>query len=249
MNYAVQLAYKGKEFHGWQIQDNALSVQEALNKALNTILRHPIKTLGSGRTDTGVHAKEQYAMFQSELELNSFQHIKAINALLPNDIVVYGLYKIDEKANVRFDAIERVYEYRVCRRRDPFEKEYSALLLGNIDGDAMNRAAKYLLTLNDFGSFVKSGSLHNTSKCDLRQAQWEFNGHLWTFTIAADRFLRNMVRAIVGTLVELGEGRISLEEFKEICKTGNRSSAGRSMPAEGLFLKEVKYPEGYFQKI
>jgi tRNA pseudouridine38-40 synthase len=248
MNYAIQILYKGTNYHGWQIQDNAHSVQEELNKVLERLLNHPIKTVGSGRTDTGVHAKEQYVMFQSDLELDSYQHVKSLNGLLPKDIAVHGIFKIADKANVRFDAISRAYEYRICRRNDPFEKEYSAFLPYDLDFEKMNQGAEFLLSQKDFSSFAKSGSAQSTSICQIYQAAWKKEGYIWTFEIKADRFLRNMVRAVVGTLVEIGEGRISLEDLKEIVKTKNRSHAGRSMPASGLFLMEVKYPEGYFQK-
>jgi tRNA pseudouridine38-40 synthase len=249
MNYALRLAYKGTHFHGWQIQDNAKSVQGELNRALEVILRHPVKTLGSGRTDTGVHAMEQYAMFESDADLKPYEHLKAINALLPGDISVYGLYQIEDSANVRFDAIERRYEYRICRRRDPFQAEFSALLLAELNPEIMNRGADFLLSQKDFASFAKSGAAHQTSICDVRQAKWKMDGHVWTFEIAADRFLRNMVRAIVGTLVEMGEGKLDMEDLEKIFKEGKRSGAGRSMPAAGLFLKEVKYPEGYFREL
>lgn len=249
MKYALRIAYKGTHYHGWQIQENAHSVQEELNKALEVILRQPVKTLGSGRTDTGVHAREQYVMFDSDMELNSYDHLKSINALLPNDIAVFEINKIDENANVRFDAIERAYEYRICRQNDPFELERAAFLFGKMNSEIMNSGAEYLLTQKDFSAFAKSGSEQRTSICNIKSAGWTYNDHLWVFEISADRFLRNMVRAIVGTLVELGEGKISFEEYKEIFKSGKRSNAGRSVPAEGLFLKNVNYPEGYFQNI
>lgn len=249
MKYALRLAYKGTHFHGWQIQENAHSVQEELNRALEVILKHPVKTLGSGRTDTGVHAMEQYAMFDSDVEIKAYEHLKALNALIPGDISVYGIFRIGDSANLRFDAVERRYEYRICRRRDPFQTEFSALLMGELDSALMNCGAEFLLTQKDFASFARSGAAHLTSICDVREAKWRFDDHIWTFEIAADRFLRNMVRAIVGTLVEMGQGRLSLEDLKNIFKAGKRSLAGRSMPAAGLFLKEVKYPEGYFQEL
>ncbi len=249
MKYALQLAYKGTHYHGWQIQDNAHSVQGELNRVLEILLKHPVKTLGSGRTDTGVHAREQYVMFDSDMELNSYDHLKSINALLPKDITVFGLYKIEDKANVRFDAIERIYEYRICLRQDPFEIETAAFLFSKMDAEIMNRGAEYLLTQQDYSAFAKSGSEQRTSICNVKSAKWTFDDHLWVFEICADRFLRNMVRAIVGTLVELGEGKINFEEYKEIFKSGKRSNAGRSVPAEGLFLKNVNYPKGYFQEI
>ncbi len=249
MRYALQLAYKGTHFHGWQIQENAYSVQEEINGALEIMLKHSVKSQGSGRTDTGVHAKEQFIMFDSDEILESYRDLKTINALISKDIVCYGLYEISDNASLRYDAIMRSYEYRICRRRDPFEREFSALLLGEIDRDKMNRGTKYLLTQKNFKSFSKSGSDAKSGICHLAEANWDFNGHIWTFNISADRFLRNMVRAIVGTLVELGEGKISFEDFTQLFLSDKRSNAGRSMPAEGLFLKNVKYPEGYFKKI
>lgn len=249
MRYALKLAYKGTRYHGWQVQQNAHSVQAEINKALELILKEKIKSTGSGRTDTGVHAREQYLMFDSNIGLNSFEHLKALNAILPNDISAFGLYKIADSANLRFDAIEREYEYRICRRRDPFELETSALLFGDLDLQIMNQGAEYLLSQKDFASFEKSGAQTKTSICDIRKACWIENGHILSFEIAADRFLRNMVRAIVGTLVDLGKARISFDEYREIFRTGKRSDAGRSMPAEGLFLKRVKYPDNYFQEI
>ncbi len=249
MKYALQLAYKGTNYHGWQIQENAHSVQAELNRALETLLKHPVKTLGSGRTDKGVHAKEQYAMFDSIHDLNSFDHLLSINSLLPKDISVFGIFRIGDEANVRFDAIERVYEYRICRQRDPFELETCAFLFSQMDKELLNRGAEYLLTQKNFAAFAKSGSDQRTSICNINRADWKFNDHLWTFEIAADRFLRNMVRAIVGSMVELAEGKIDLKSYKKIFESDKRSRAGRSVPAEGLFLKKVTYPERYFQDI
>lgn len=249
MNYAIKIAYKGQNFHGWQIQDNAVSVQGELNKALEVILKHPVKSLGSGRTDTGVHAHEQYVMFESENELTSYKLLKSLNALLPDDIAVYGLYKIAENANLRFDAISRTYEYRICRRPDPFEVDYSAYWPHELNVEEMNRGAQYLLSQKDFSSFAKEGSVQQTSICDLMKAEWKEEGHKLIFEIQANRFLRNMVRAITGTLIDLGEGRIDLAELKRITESKNRSNAGRSMPAQGLFLKKVEYPKDYFQEI
>lgn len=249
MKYALQLSYKGTAFHGWQKQKNAKTVQEELNKGLGKVLGHKIESLGSGRTDTGVHAREQFAMFETEKELNSFKYLNSINAVLSYDISVYGLYKISEDANVRFDALSRTYEYRICKRKDPFEKEFSAFLPLELDVDAMNKGAEFLLSQKDFKSFAKSGSDQHTSICKLMEAKWEREGHILTFTIKADRFLRNMVRAITGTLIELGEGKIGLSDLETIVLNQRRSDAGKSMPACGLFLKNVEYPIGYFQKI
>jgi len=242
--YFLHLAYDGSTYHGWQVQPNAISVQEVITQALQTILRDPlVETLGCGRTDTGVHASEFYLHFDSQEELvDPEKEIYKLNNILPFDIACFSLIPVHPEAHARFDATERAYEYRIHTVKDPFLKKYSVFVPYDLDVEIMNKAGQLMLKYSDFAAFCKSGSDQHTTICDLIEASWVKEGNQLRFHIRANRFLRNMVRAIVGTMIDLGRGHISLEEFESILSSGARSNAGTSAPAHGLYLSEVKYP-------
>lgn len=242
--YFIQISYKGTAYCGWQIQPNAITVQEVLNKALGTLLRNPtIETLGCGRTDTGVHATKFYVHFDAEkILLEEGEFIYKVNALLPKDVAVSALIKVDEGSHSRFDATRREYEYHIHFKKDPFKQEASVYLPKKPDMDLMNEAASLLLKVSDFTSFAKLHGDALTNICNVDHAAWTSGKDSMCFTISANRFLRNMVRAVVGTLLMVGDKKISIEEFKQIIEDHNRSSAGMSVPAHGLYLTNVEYP-------
>jgi tRNA pseudouridine38-40 synthase len=241
--YFIQLAYDGTKYHGWQVQQNAVSVQELLNKALSTLLRQPIETTGCGRTDTGVHAKEYFAHFdsnKSEIENSKFEI--SLNALLPHDIAIKNIIPVHPEAHARFDATLRSYEYHIHFEKDPFLNGYSWLLRDRPNVELMNQAAAIIIEYSDFSCFSKSNTQVKTNNCKIVKAVWEQTEKGIVFKISADRFLRNMVRAIVGTLMMVGRGEVPVEGIRDIIQSKNRSRAGTSVPACGLYLTEVKYP-------
>lgn len=247
--YFIELSYRGTKYHGWQIQENAHSVQAELNKALSVLLKENISTLGAGRTDTGVHAKYFVAHFdtsRSDLNDNS-SFTYHLNQILPFDISIKSIHSVKPDAHARFDATSRTYEYIICRDKDPFWRELAWLYYGDLDIELMRKASKYLLNYTDFTTFSKVGSDNKTSICKILAANWEEKDNLLIFTISADRFLRNMVRAIVGTLIDVGRKKISVEYFVKIIEAMDRSLAGSSAPAEGLYLTGIEYPEGVSQ--
>jgi tRNA pseudouridine38-40 synthase len=247
LRYFIELAYKGTNYHGWQLQPNAVSVQELLNRAFSTILKTTINVSGAGRTDTGVHAAQMYAHFDIESELNVAQVVYKVNALLPNDIVVYTLLKTTDEAHARFDATSRSYEYRIFLGRNPFEIDTTWQQINKtLNVDKMNEAAEILLTFTNFKCFSRSNSDVTTYNCDVTKAVWIQTDKMLVFHITANRFLRNMVRAVVGTLLDVGTGKTTLEEFKDIIKSENRCNAGPSAPPQGLFLTNIQYPKTIF---
>lgn len=243
MRYFIELSYDGTNYHGWQRQPGVSSVQQTLEEALTTILQFKTVVTGCGRTDTGVHATQFFAHFDftGDLDLQLITH--KLNTVLPHDIGVFRLFEVEDEANCRFDAVERLYIYQVHQVKDPFLFNRSYFFKPEMDISAMNNAASYLLTVNDFESFCKAKAQNHTNICDVREAIWTINGTELSFKIRADRFLRNMVRAIVGTLIEVGTGKMSVVEFKRVVDSKDRSAAGRSVPACGLYLDRVKYPE------
>lgn len=246
--YFIQLSYKGTNYHGWQIQPNAVTVQELLIKAFSTILQEQIEITGAGRTDTGVHAINYIAHFDSnhnELDQNN-DFLYKINSFLPKDIVIHWIKKVNHDAHARFDAIKRTYKYYIHQEKDPFLIDTSYFYKHKLDMDLMNEAAKILFEYTDFTSFSKLHTDVKTNNCKIIKAEWIKKDHKIIFTITADRFLRNMVRAIVGTLMDVGRKKISLKEFKAIIENKNRSDAGVSVPAHGLFLTEIVYPDSIF---
>ncbi len=243
MRYILHLAYNGKPFHGWQIQPNAPSVQEELQLKLQILLKHPVDIVGCGRTDTGVHARNYFAHFDSNLDFDPIKLCFQLNALLPQEIAIYAILPTHDQFHARFDAIERAYQYVICAKPNPFLLDFSTLYTKPLNIDLMNEAAQILLNHTDFECFSKVHTDVKTFNCDIREAQWfETKQRTLVFQIKADRFLRNMVRAIVGTLMEVGSGKKSIEAFEAVLKSKNRSEAGMSVPAKGLFLTEIHYP-------
>jgi len=247
LRYFIELAYKGTNYHGWQLQPNAITVQELIQKSFSTILRTPIEVMGAGRTDAGVHAEQLFAHFNIENELNIDEVIYKVNAVLPEDIVVYNIRKSKVDSHARFDATSRSYEYRIFLGRNPFQNEVTWQLINKkLNVSKMNEAANFLLTYTNFKCFSRSNTDVKTYNCDVTKALWIKTEKSLIFHITADRFLRNMVRAVVGTLLDVGEGKTTLEEFKQIIKSENRCNAGSSAPPQGLFLTEVAYPNIIF---
>ncbi len=241
--YFIRLGYRGAPYHGWQIQPNAVSVQEEVERALSTILRVPISIVGAGRTDTGVNARTMYAHFDYDAGLPDKRKILvSINRLLGKDIAVYDLFEVADNAHARFDAMERTYKYFVTFEKTPFMYPLSWHCPCLLDIGKMNVAAEMLIETSDFTSFAKLHSDAKTNICKVSHAEWTMmDKHAAVFTITADRFLRNMVRAVVGTLVEVGRGKMTLDEFREVIERKDRCAAGQSMPGEALFLWDIKY--------
>lgn len=241
--YFVYLSYDGTRYHGWQIQPNGISVQEEMQKALSTLLREKIEIVGAGRTDAGVHARVMAAHFDYEAEIDCARLAYKLNRLLPRDVSVQKVMPVDADMHARFSAVRRTYHYYVHLRKDPFHRHYSCEMHYDLDFPLMNEAARYLLQVDDFASFCKSHTDVKTTICRVAQAEWVSDGDgLWHFVISADRFLRNMVRAVVGTLVEVGRHRMTIEQFRAVVDGKNRCKAGESMPGNALFLEDVRYP-------
>ena len=242
--YFIQLSYDGTSYHGWQIQPNGLSVQETVEKVLSVVARQSVSVTGAGRTDAGVHATFFVAHFDVENQnLDNDKIIHNLNCLLPADIAVQAIFKVHPEAHARFDALSRTYKYFLVRTKDPFSREYAAKESRIPDLKKMNEAALKLFHYNDFTSFSRLGTDVKTNICKVSVARWVEEGKGFVFAITADRFLRNMVRAIVGTLLEVGFGKISVEQFCTIIEAKDRSAAGASVPAKGLFLVDIGYPE------
>lgn len=245
--YFIYLSYDGTNYHGWQIQPNGISVQEVLMKALSTFLRKPIEVVGAGRTDAGVHARLMVAHFDFDAELDCATVVDKLNRLLPPDVAVYRVRRVKPEAHARFDATSRTYKYYITTRKDPFSRAFSWRIFQTLDFEKMNEAAQALFDYIDFTSFSKLHTDVKTNNCKMMYARWEQIGeHDWVFTIQADRFLRNMVRAVVGTLVEVGKGKLTVEGFRKVIEEKNRCSAGTSVPGNALFLVDVGYPEELF---
>ncbi len=242
MRYFIEIAYNGKNYFGWQRQPEQMSVQEVLEERLSTLLREEIKLTGAGRTDTGVHAKQLFAHFDSDKIENSDDFIFRMNSFLPKDISLKNIFKVKQDAHARFDAVEREYEYLISLEKDPFSQDFAFQINNKPDVDLMNQAAEMLLCHKDFQCFSRSKTDVKTYNCTIVKAHWEAKNNRLIFTIAADRFLRNMVRAIVGTLLDVGYGKTTLEDFQAILNSKSREEAGASAPAHGLYLTKVVYP-------
>ncbi|HET6559150.1 MAG TPA: tRNA pseudouridine(38-40) synthase TruA [Prolixibacteraceae bacterium] len=245
--YFIELAYKGTRFHGWQVQPNGVSVQESLEKALSTITRESIAVTGAGRTDTGVHASYFVAHFEStndHLAHPDFAH--KLNRFLKEDIAIFSIQKVSATSHARFDAISRTYQYNINLHKDPFSTDTSWYFYRQPDVEAMNKAAQILFDYTDFTSFSKLHTDVKTNNCKIMQAEWAQQDHKLVFTVKADRFLRNMVRAIVGTLLEVGIGKMDLNDFRQVIEQKDRGAAGLSVPAHGLFLTGIEYPKEIF---
>lgn len=242
MRYFIEFAYNGKNYHGFQTQPNATSVQETLTNALQLLVDKSIQIVGAGRTDSGVHAKQMFAHFDVENAIENSLLIPKLNSYLPKDIVIYSIFKVKEETHARFDAIARTYEYYIHNYKDAFLDDLSWYCFQPLDINLMNKACQILFEHTDFECFSKVQTEVHTFNCSVSEAKWKKIGNQLIFTIKADRFLRNMVRAIVGTMINIGSGKTSLEEFKEIIESKNRSKAGFSVPAHGLFLVKIDYP-------
>jgi tRNA pseudouridine38-40 synthase len=243
LRYFLDIAYNGKPYHGFQRQPEDISVQEVLEDAMAIFFQKAITIFGAGRTDTGVHGKQLLAHFDVDNALDEPQFLYKLNKLLPESVAVQDIYRVNNEAHARFDAMEREYEYVVTTRKDPFLAENALYIIKPLNVDAMNIAAKILLEYTDFECFSKVKTDVKTFNCKIEYAHWSQHEHKLVFTIRADRFLRNMVRAIVGTLLEVGLGKRSPESLHEIIASKNRGEAGKSVAAQGLYLTKVLYPD------
>lgn len=244
--YFIKLAYNGQNYNGWQIQDNAPSVQQAINEAISVVLQQKINIVGCGRTDAGVHARQFYAHFDLDkrFDQSELENLKnKLNGILSWDISILNIFPVNNDIHARFSAIKRSYQYIIAKRKDPFSYDSAVYYPHQLNLENMNEAAALLLIYSDFTSFSKLHTQVKTNNCKIESAQWIEKDHRLIFNISADRFLRNMVRAIVGTLIDVGREKISLKEFKTIIESKNRSNAGFSVPAKGLYLTEVIYPD------
>lgn len=247
MRYFIELAYHGAAYKGWQVQVETATVQGTIEQALSTILRQSVGIVGSGRTDTGVHAEQQFAHFDTDTPLDCPKLTYQLNRFLPNDIAIRRIVPVEAEAHARFDATARRYEYRISRVKDPFKPVLVYQYEVPLDVAAMNQAAQVLLQHTDFQSFSLVNTQVKTFRCDVTQAEWFERGNTLIFSIKADRFLRGMVRAIVGTLLEIGRGALPVEAFEQIILAKDRRQAKRAAPPEGLFLVEVSYPQNIIQ--
>jgi len=247
LRYFIELAYDGSAYHGWQRQPNEVSIQSTLEDAMTTLLGQSISVVGAGRTDAGVHARQIFAHVDVNQPLDeNFAYI--LNQFLPKDIAVKMIHHVKEDAHARFDAVSRSYQYHITTAKNPFLVSHAYDFGKELDIALMNQAADLLLNHTDFKCFSKSKTDVKTFDCHITHAQWTQNGTDWIFYIAANRFLRNMVRAIVGTLLEVGLGKMSLEDFQKVLLSRSRSEAGFSVPAHGLYLTQVVYPNTIFVK-
>ena len=242
MRRFIQLSYDGAAYHGWQKQPNARSVQQTLQEALSMLLQTDIEVVGAGRTDAGVSARMMVAHFETDKACDNEQLVYKLNKLLPHDIAVQRIWEVSDEMHARFSATSRTYHYYIHTRKDPFVRQYSWLVTFPLDFARMNEAASRLADFDDFTSFSKVNTDTKTNLCNVTEARWTQEGeNTWRFTITANRFLRNMVRAIVGTLIEVGRGRMTVDEFCQVIEQRNRCSAGDSVPGHALFLVDVSY--------
>lgn len=245
--YFIKFSYKGTGYHGSQIQPNAISIQEVLEDKLSRMLREQVKIVAAGRTDAGVHASEMYA----HIDLNSFEpdekFLFRLNGFLPKDIAVQQFLKVKEDTHARFAATARSYEYHITQCKNVFGYETQHYIKQSLDVDAMNRACEILFEYTDFEAFSKLHSDVFTFNCDIKEAIWERTSYGLVFKISADRFLRNMVRAIVGTMLQVGKGQLDIQGLRDVIESKNRGNAGESVPAKGLFLTKVSYPDTIFE--
>lgn len=243
MRYFIRLAYNGAKYHGWQSQPNACSVQETLERAMSMVLREPIAVTGAGRTDAGVNAAVMFAHFDVASPIaDSTLLVRQLNSILGKDIAVYSVFRVADGAHARFDATSRTYKYFVTTEKSPFRYQFCWQSFPQLDFELMNIAAEKMLAYTDFTSFSKLHTDVATNNCRVTYARWTEENGMWVFTVTADRFLRNMVRAIVGTLVEVGRHKIGIDDFCKIIEKKDRCSAGTSMPGNALFLWNITYP-------
>ena len=247
MRYFIHLSYDGTRYNGWQIQPNAVTVQGELERGLSLILRRDVSIVGAGRTDTGVHARHMAAHFDVSEPIDHQQVGYRLNRIMPPDIAVHRIEPVSDDMHARFSAKARTYHYYIHTHKSPFLRSYSLETHYDLDFRLMNEAAAHLLSVSDFAAFCKAGSDVKTTVCRVTTAQWvEQRPGEWYFEITADRFLRNMVRAIVGTLLDVGRGVLTIQQFREIIEKKDRCSAGMSVPGNALFLADVTYPDDIF---
>ena len=242
MRFFIELSYKGTNYHGWQVQPNANTIQAEINKALSTILNAKIEVIGAGRTDAGVHAKQMFAHFDYDAEFDVHTIVIKLNSFLKNDIAIRTIFRVRDDVSTRFDALSRIYHYNIVQEKSPF-KTTAYFVHRPLDVKAMNLACLHLLGTQDFTSFSKANTQTFTNNCNVMSANWEWKDDELVFTIKADRFLRNMVRAIVGTMLEVGIGKIKPDDVKEVIAKKDRCKAGTSVPAHALFLSKIEYPK------
>ncbi|GAA4423228.1 tRNA pseudouridine(38-40) synthase TruA [Pontibacter saemangeumensis] len=242
MRYFLEIAYDGTRFHGWQVQPNALTVQEVLDDCLTKVLRQPVSSTGSGRTDTGVHASQQFVHFDVAQQLVTEQVLYRLNRILPSDISAINLYNVPDDAHARFDAEARTYHYYITFAKNPFRRHHAWYHSRPLDVERMNAAAAVLLEYEDFTTFSKVKGDTKHYRCTIYEAVWRLQGQELVFTIRANRFLRGMVRLVVGTLVDVGRGKLTVQQFEQIVASQDRSKSSGAAPAEGLFLAKVEYP-------
>ncbi|NJW53770.1 tRNA pseudouridine(38-40) synthase TruA [Salinimicrobium oceani] len=245
MRYFLELEYFGKAYHGWQRQPNAISVQQVVEEALGVLLQDPIEIVGAGRTDAGVHAEQIFAHFDVA-EALSEEFVFRMNSLLPKDISIRSLKKVKADAHARFHATSRSYEYHIVTKKNVFEVDSAFYVQRSLDVEEMNEAAKILLQYSNFKCFSRSRTDVFTYNCSIKEAYWELQDEKLVFHITADRFLRNMVRAIVGTLLQIGLRKMEVAQMHSIIKSENRSEAGASVPAHGLYLTKIEYPNSIY---
>ena len=244
MRYFITLSYDGTRYHGWQIQPNGISVQGELQRGLSLLLRQNVTVTGAGRTDTGVHARMMMAHFDIDTPIDGQQLAYKLNKLLPHDIAIQDVRLVPDDLHARFSATSRTYHYYIHTVKSPFLRQYSCELHYPLDFELMNQAGTMMLEYEDFGAFCKSHADVKTTLCHVTHAQWHQTGeHEWYFEITANRFLRNMVRAVVGTMIEVGRGRLTLDDFRRVIEGKRRSDAGESMPGNSLFLERIEYPQ------
>jgi tRNA pseudouridine38-40 synthase len=243
LRFFIELSYNGKAYHGWQNQPNAISVQEVLEKALSTLLKNTIALMGAGRTDAGVHASQMFAHFDFEETIDYKDLVYKLNSFLPKDIAVVDVFEVNSERHTRFDALSRTYNYKISTLKNVFDYDFAYQVQLPLDIEAMNQACKILLEYKDFQCFSKSNTDVKTYHCDIKEAFWTENSGKLRFTITADRFLRNMVRAIVGTMVNIGLGKLKPDDLHKIIASKDRSEAGFSAPAHGLYLVKIVYPD------
>ncbi len=244
--YFLEIKYDGTNYHGWQVQQNSNTVQAEINNALSTLLQEDIMVAGAGRTDTGVHAKQLYAHFDSKANFGNEKFLFKVNSFLPEDISCTSLIKVNEEDHARFSATSRTYEYWITSSKNPFLNKKAHFLPYQLNIDLMNEATKKLLGEKDFSCFSKSNTDTFTNNCNISLAHWEIKNDILIFTITANRFLRNMVRSIVGTMLDIGQQKIDVAELDTIIASKDRGNSGTSAPAHGLYLTEVKYPKEVF---
>ena len=243
MRYFIEIAFHGAAYAGWQKQPYDITVQSVVEKALYTVFQNEVACVGAGRTDAGVHASFFIAHFDVEEDLDEGQFIFKMNQLLPHDVSVRDVHPVNANAHARFDAVSRTYEYYITQQKDPFRLDRATYIKKLLSVDLMNQAAEVLMDFTNFKCFSKVHTQVHTYNCSIKKAFWEQKEHLLIFKIQADRFLRNMVRAIVGTLIEVGLRKRSIDELRQVIKSENRCEAGKSMPAHALFLTDIAYPE------